>query len=103
MVAKEASPPHLPASSGLTTHSGTMSLIVTETTTDDHNILRKLPCGTPYMIGGFESRKEDITLKRKSLLPNLKAGSWNVCTLRQTGKLKELCDEASRYMYQSWT
>ena len=49
------------------------------------------------MTGVVESRKEDTVLKRKLPRQNLKIGSWNVRTLRQTGKLKELCDEASRY------
>ena len=49
------------------------------------------------MTGAAESRKEDTVLKRKLLRQNLKIGSWNVRTLRQTGKLKELCDEAFRY------
>ena len=49
------------------------------------------------MTGVVENRKEDTVLKRKLLRQNLKVGSWNVRTLRQTGKLNELCDEASRY------
>ena len=49
------------------------------------------------MTGVVESRKEDTVLKRKLLRQNLKIGSWNVRTLRQTGKLKEQCDESSRY------
>ena len=49
------------------------------------------------MTGVVESRKEDTVLKRKLLRQNLKIGSWNVRTLRQTGKLNELCDKASRY------
>ena len=49
------------------------------------------------MTDVVESRKEDTVLKRKLLQQNLKIGSCNVQTLRQTGKLKELYDEASRY------
>ena len=49
------------------------------------------------MTGVVKSRREDTVLKRKLLRQNLKIGSWNVRTLRQTGKLNELCDKASRY------
>ena len=49
------------------------------------------------MTGVVESRKEDTALKRKLLWQNLKSGSWNVRTLRQMAKLKELCNEAFRY------
>ena len=48
------------------------------------------------MTGVVESRKEGTVLKRKLLRQNLKIGGRNVRTVRQTGKLKELCDEASR-------
>ena len=49
------------------------------------------------MTDDAESREEGIVLKRKLLRRNLKIGSWNVHTLRQAGKLEEMCDEASRY------
>ena len=66
-------------------------LHVTETSITDHyDLLRPFPCGTPCVTGAVESQKEDTVLKRKLLWQNLKIGSWNVRTLRQTGKLKEL-------------
>ena len=49
------------------------------------------------MTDDAESQEEGIVLKRKLLWRNLKIGSWNVRTLRQAEKLKELCDDASRY------
>jgi len=46
------------------------------------------------MTDKAESREEAFVVKRKLFRRNLKIGSWK---LRQAGKLKELCDEASRY------
>ena len=49
------------------------------------------------MTTDTESRKEGVSLRRKLLRQQLRVGSWNVRTLLQPGKLKELCDEASLY------
>ena len=49
------------------------------------------------MTSVAEGRKEDTALKRKLSRQNLKIGGWNVRTLRQSGKLKELFNETFRY------
>ena len=49
------------------------------------------------MTDGAESLTEGTTLKRKLLRRHLRIGSWNVQTLHQTGKLKELDDEATHF------
>ena len=93
----EVSPSHWPADRVLTTHFGAISLLLNKLY--NHHVYPspgQLSCGIPRMTDDVQSRGEAIVLKRKLLRRGPKIGSWNVRTLRQTGKLKELCDEGSR-------
>lgn len=72
--------------------------LVTETRTETIVIrTRQQPGENSLMTDGAESREEGVTLRRKLLRQNLKVATWNVRTLLQPGKLKELCDEATLY------
>ena len=78
----------------------------TETVKETYTLRsRKTPGPVPFMTVDTESREDGDNLtgrsergtKLLSCKERMRVGTWNVRTLLQAGKLKELCDTAERY------